>query len=114
MDCWGVMGTKRVVVSTGGKSKHWALVKRIAGCSASWTSCGALTFAAHLNIVTLCITLSRHAVKNRGIPLGLTSLAKPYASAGDCEAGVPVIIHNRVSGVRMLASALKRLVVGVL
>ena len=82
------------MVITGGRSKHSALVKRIAGCSASNTSSLAVGLATHLYRVSLCITLSRHAVKNLGTPSGFTSLARPYASVGDCEAGVPVIIHR--------------------
>ena len=104
----------RVMVSTGGKSKHCALVNRMAGCNASCTNCGAAGLGAHLNIVILFITISRHAVKNLGMLLGLTNLAKPYASTGDCDAGVPVIIHRCVFGLMMLLSAFQRRVVGVL
>ena len=84
------------------------------GCNAWCTISGASRLGAHLNWVTLFITESRHAVKNLGTPLGLTSLAKPYASAGDCEAGVPVIIHSKVSGLMIELSAFHLRVVTVL
>ena len=73
-----------------------------------------MAFGAHLNIVILFITLSRHAVKNLGTLLGFTSLAKPNASAGDCDAGVPVIIHTNVSGLMMEFNDFQRRVVMVL
>jgi hypothetical protein len=64
--------------------------------------------------VSLIITLSRNEPKKRGTELGLTIFAKPYASSGDCDAGVPVIIHKKVLGLMIEASAFQRRVVAVL
>ena len=102
------------MVMTGGKSRHWSFENRIAGCNALNTFSLESLDGAHLYMVTLCITASRQPVKNIGTLSGLTSLAKPYASAGDCDAGVPVIIHRCDDGVMMDLSVFQRLVVTVL
>ena len=86
----------------------------MAGCSALCTISAAFGLGAHLNMVIFCITMSRHAVKNDGTPLELTSLARPYASIGDCEAGVPVIIHKYVCGLSSPFSTFQRVVCGFL
>ena len=52
--------------------------------------------------------------KLRGVADGLTSLARPYASRGDCEAGVPVNIHSHMLGLSIRFSVRQRVVVAVL
>ena len=54
----------------------------------------AVGFGTHLYIVILFMTESRNCPKKGGTPVGFTSFARPYASAGDCAAGVPVSIHK--------------------
>ena len=110
MTCCGVRGISRVSVSTGGRSVHSSLVNLMAGCNAANTASAAPLLGTHLNWVSFFITLSRHAVANFGTPVGLTNLAKPYASTGDCAEGVPVIIHNIESGCRILLRDFHRLV----
>ena len=86
----------------------------MAGCNALNTSFCEVALGTHLNGVTWCITLSRHDVMYLGTPTGLTSFAKPNASIGDCEAGVPVIIQRRVEGAMSFAKVFQRFVVTVL